>query len=279
MPQGVILQVYRLAVARNPEIADVAGRLVERPSGRVLQAVAAIDRANNREFFAVGRPCRQGDALGHCAWRAPAYRRTLQFSRGVEHSHLARAGDIEEFRIDAKIATLRISRLNGIDVILPSVFGGIVDHRLAIGSESCIRNNFAPESQGLEGWRVGVRASQEEERYGRARSGQRCEGHDSMPPGTGLRWLRSLLTTHAGFRQVLASMLQLAVEIFGGLVALGRILCEAPLDLPSQRGRNRSRQGFRLIANDGRHRLGRAGANKRALAPRPLVEDQAETKL
>ncbi len=83
----------------------------------------------------------------------------------------------------------------------------------------------------------------------------------------------------AGARAVVAHSLEIAREIARGLVAVGGILGEAPIDRPLERRRHeRVQRGRRrrLLLEDRGHRLRSAAAIERTLAREQLVDHRAE---
>ena len=78
---------------------------------------------------------------------------------------------------------------------------------------------------------------------------------------------------------MVAQLAKLAIQVAGGIVALGRLLLKQPFDDPSQRGGHGGRQGFGIFANNGRHGLGLGAAPKRPLPGSQFVKNEAERKL
>ena len=49
---------------------------------------------------------------------------------------------------------------------------------------------------------------------------------------------------------MIAQLAKLAIQVAGGIVALGRLLLQQPFDYPSQRGGHGGRQGFRFLGTE-----------------------------
>ena len=209
-------------VRRDPHVAEPAGRLEQRRSHRVLHPALSPGPADDREARAVGPPVGPLHVLEDLA-RRPAEKRGLgQDPRPDEapgpvaverEGHLARRGHGQDLRLRQRESTrLRALGPRREEPARLPVPGRAVDHGLAVGGEARGEDRSPAEGEPLERGKALAR---------------RVAGD------------RGRLARAGGLGEAPAQHLELAREVLRGGVALLRVLGQAALDDPAERGGSR----------------------------------------
>ena len=227
---GVVEEGDPLAVGRDADVAEPARRLEERRPHRVLDPALPGDPADDGEARALGPPVGPLHVLEDLPRRPAEQRRLGHDPRPDEaprpvaverEGHLARRGDGEDLRLrqreGARLRALGPGREQPAGLSFP---GRAVDHGLAVGGEARREDRPAAEGEPLEGREPVAR----------------------RVPGGGRRLARA-----GGLAEAPPQHLELAREVLRGGVALLRVLREAALDHPAQRG-GQPRRGLERAA-------------------------------
>ncbi len=279
-----------VALGRDAKVADVAARLVEDLSDRVLEAVFSFDFPDDRETRAVGGPVRLADVLDNLPRRSASQRHPRERAReesmvdplrSREKQKLSLRRDGQQMgRGKSERPRLRVFGPDREELRNVPLEGRAVDDRLAVRSEARDEDDLWLEGLSGEGHRrlflpgmgeapgdVGNRQGEENERRdhdpaqpaGAARGGGRGDG--------------PLRRRHA--RQ----LLEIEGEVVRGVEALLGVLLEAVADDPVEPRRDvlvGEREIRRILPQDRRHRLGRRVGVEGAPAREHLVQDRSE---
>ena len=111
----------------------------------------------------------------------------------------------------------------------------------------------------------------------RQATAHRAKNQAALSLGRGNCGCRSLCTGR--LREPVADLLQFAIQVARGVVALGGLLRQQPLDHPTQRRRHTAGKRLGILANDRRHSLRSASALEGPFPGRQFIQYDAEREL
>ena len=204
-----------------------------------------------------------------------------------ENEQLAGARHGEQIRLlETERPGLRAVDPRRVDLRRAALPGGAVENRLPVGREAAVENVATLERHALEaGGRGRVRGAPGREPRPGGRENAGCQSDSDQPQRPSPRRRDGRRPPARDARELREMRLrgpQVARQVFGRRVTLGRALGETSLDDPANRRRDlrgNGRDGFRFLANDRREHLGPRLARERAAARGHLVEHRAQREL